>query len=110
MTNGDPMAAVHHANIRSADQRAAGLAAVASLAASLALTGTGIIVDTAKMTTPAWTHKVFGGLMVVGVALFSAAAIVAVTGHRMKQESRDSLEGWGGKKHSRLNKRCVPGP
>jgi len=60
----------HDANIRSADQRATALAAVASLASSLALAGVALIIDTSKWTSPPLVRYAFGALLLLAVFYF----------------------------------------
>jgi hypothetical protein len=86
MTN-DNSKTDHDANIRSADQRAATLAAVSSIAASLALSGAAIIVDTGKLLSPNWIRPAFGTVLIVAVLLFTISAFIAVSGHRQKRKA-----------------------
>lgn len=92
----------HEADIRSAEQRAATLTAVAALVASLAPSGAAIIVDTEKMTSPAWIRGCFGIPLVLAVLLFTLAAVVAVTCHRMPRAGERAAK-TSEKKHARVN-------
>ena len=103
MTDGDPAVAEHHANVRSADQRATGLAAGASLAASFALSGAAIIADAGKLRSPMWTQWAFGWILVLTVALFTLSAFAALSGHRMQEKCNRPLDKLGGAKHARVN-------
>jgi hypothetical protein len=80
----------HDANIRAADHRATALVAVASLAATLALAGVAIILDTGKWTSPAGMRVAFGILLVLAVGFFTAAAWFAVRGHGTGLEPTDA--------------------
>jgi hypothetical protein len=99
---GESQAPDDEADIRSTDQRAATLTAVAALAASLALSGAAIIVDTEKMTSPAWIRGFFGVPLVLAVLLFTLAAVVAVTCHQMPRAGGQAPT-TSKKKHARVN-------
>jgi hypothetical protein len=102
MTNNDSKTD-HDANIRSADQRATALAAVSSIAASLALSGAAIIVDTGKLMSPSWIRPAFGSLLIVAVLMFSLSAFIAVLAHQQKREACKPLVGVSNNKHARVN-------
>lgn len=74
----------HDANIRSADQRATALAAVASLAATLALSGAAIIIDMDKWRTAVGIRHLFGVVLIAAVVLFSISAFRALRGHGLE--------------------------
>jgi len=91
----------HDANVRSADQRATALAAVASLAATLALAGAAIIIDVGKWPPAvrpslAWfARHGFGLCLLLAVGFFSIAAFHALKGHGIKPGDKLAQAGDG---------------
>jgi hypothetical protein len=83
--------------MRSADQRAAILAAVAPLAATLALAGVAVIIDADKWKDQATLRHWFGVLLVAALILLTVAALFAVGGHRTPQHVY-TWKGWDKKK------------
>jgi hypothetical protein len=81
MTNADQKSPDHEANIRSADQRATAVVAVATVTASLALAGATIVVDTGKLTQPSGVREWLTGLLIGAVAAFTVSALFAAVGH-----------------------------
>jgi hypothetical protein len=87
MTSASPKTPDHEGNIRSADQRATVVAATATIAATLALNGATIIVDTAKLTAPSGIRLLFGGALIVSVLFFTGATLAAALGHQKRWET-----------------------
>jgi hypothetical protein len=57
------------------------LAATASIAAGLALSGAAIVVDTGNLVAPSWVRSWFEWLLFAAIVLFIAAASTALIGH-----------------------------
>jgi hypothetical protein len=70
------------ARARSADQRAAGMAAISSIAASFALSGAAVVVDTGKLIAPSLARYAFEYCLFLALISFVVAAGFAVKGHR----------------------------
>ncbi|UQU61681.1 hypothetical protein COUCH_21805 [Couchioplanes caeruleus] len=78
---------------RTADQRAGLIAAVASLAASLSLTGATLILDETALDRPSWVRWWFGLILVLSVTLFVLAAIMSLRVHLERRPLPDELAG-----------------
>ncbi|MGA5298499.1 hypothetical protein ACPCHT_01150 [Nucisporomicrobium flavum] len=76
---------------RMADQRAGLIAAVASLAASLSLTGATLILDENALDRPSWVRWWFGLVLVLSVTLFVLAAIMSLRVHLERRPLREDL-------------------
>jgi len=70
--------------VRSADHRAAALTATGTLAASLALSGAAIVVDTSNSLGSGWGRTWFESALIAALALFTLSALAALTGHWRK--------------------------
>jgi hypothetical protein len=93
----DPISINYEASTRShsADQRAAAVAAVASLAASLALTGATLVLDKDKLKEPTTIPLIhftfesrsrFGAVLCLALIAFLIAAVLAVTAHQRQND------------------------
>src|SRR4051794_18765835 len=69
------------ARTRSADHRATAMAATASIAAGLALSGATVIVDTGKLNDPPWVRQWFQNLLLGALVLLVLAAASSTLGH-----------------------------
>jgi hypothetical protein len=76
---------------RTADQRASLIAAVASLAASLSLTGATLILDENALDRPSWVRWWFGLVLVLSVGLFVLAAILSLRVHLERRPLHEDL-------------------
>jgi hypothetical protein len=71
------------ARVQSADQRAAAMAAIASIAAGLVGSAAAVIVDTGKLVDPTWVRYGFEWGLLLALVSFGLAVLAAARGHRM---------------------------
>jgi hypothetical protein len=100
----------HGYRARSADQRAAGVAAIASLAASFALAGAALVLDKDKLREPFFIRPAFGIVLCIAVAAFIVAAVMAAITHTSQHDDAvdesKSSQNWAAarRKHTHMTR------